>query len=262
MHTRSATDGDPNDNMNNHPHMGKHTVMVHNGMVWGHQGIANQYALDMKTDCDSEVLLRLAECVDDIKDGMRFMYESTSSTTDSIVTAFVDRRSPDRIYLSRNTGNPCYLYESKRFGCTFFCSTEDIFERALALLYHSKSPKIIGAKSEEVRPNWLYHLCADGSIEKEFLVKQTSYYSRDDDYSDDDRVVSAPQQYIKVLLGSQGMAVDLTGKMELLIEEQEEPELEEDNADLEFMESIRMSPETEAKLRQFLDAKIAEGIHS
>jgi len=265
LHTRAATDGDPNENINNHPHMGDHSVMIHNGMVWSHQSIASQYSLDMKTDCDSEVLMRLAECVDDIKDGLKFMYNvcSDSTGTDSIATAFVDRRDPNRILLSRNSGNPCYIYPSERFGCTFFVSTEQIFEEALELLYGTKSPKVIGAKSHDVKIGHLYELKEDGTWDSEFLVHPSSYgrhtvYNYDDD--DDDTVQSSPA-YIKVLLGSTGMSVDITGDMTPLVEEVDDEDIPEDNSDLEFMESMEMPEEVQTELRNFLDQKIREGVH-
>jgi len=265
LHTRAATDGDPNDNVNNHPHMGEHSVMIHNGMIWGHEAIATQYGLDMKTDCDSEVLLRLAEIMDDIKEGLKFMYETAGDShgTDSIATAFVDRRDPTRILLSRNSGCPCYIYKSKRFGCTFFVSTEDIFERALEMLYKTKSPKIIGAKSENVDTNWLYSLYDDGSVNKEFLVKPSSYYSRPAtaDYDDNDTVVEA-KEYAQVLLGSRGLILDVTGSMKSPVEYQEEEEIDLGyDDDLEFMESVEMPKNIELHLRNFLDAKIVEGLY-
>jgi glucosamine 6-phosphate synthetase-like amidotransferase/phosphosugar isomerase protein len=266
MHTRAATDGDPNENMNNHPHVGEHSVMIHNGMIWGHQAVASQYGLDMKTDCDSEVLLRLAEVMDDMTEGLKFMYESASDShgTDSIATAFVDRRDPSKVLLSRNSGNPCYVYQSERFGCTFFCSTEDIFERALEMLYKTKSPKVIGAKSEDVQTDWLYSLNADGTLDKEFLVSPTPYGRYQSHYSEwdeNDTVIVEPKQYIKVLLGSQTMSVGLSGKIELLAENLEEEEIQEDTSDLEFMETIQMPKEVEMELRGFLDAKIEQGLH-
>jgi predicted glutamine amidotransferase len=269
LHTRAATDGDPNENMNNHPHMGEHSVMIHNGMIWGHQAIAAQYGLNMKTDCDSEVLLRLAEAVPDLTEGLKFMYETADASggTDSIATAFVDRRDPKRILLSRNSGNPCYTYYSTRFGCTFFVSTEDIFERALEMLYKTKSPKVIGAKSESISTNWLYSLYDDGTVEKQFLVSPHRTYGHFGSFrnygyeSDEEDTIVEQKQYALVMLGGRTMSLDVLGNMEVLINEDDEDiELEKDE-ELELMESLEMPQETESMLRGFLQAKLNKGLH-
>ncbi len=262
LHTRAATDGDPNENMNNHPHLGEHSVMIHNGMIWGHNSIASQFGLNMKTDCDSEVLLRLAEYTDDIEEGLKFMYETASDSNglDSIATAFVDRRNPNRILLSRNSGSPCYIYKSERFGCTFFVSTEIIFERALEMLYDTKNPKIIGAKSENVPTNWLYSLYDDGSVKKNFLVSPTSkstYFGTQHSYDDIDDITTEPEQeYIYVHLDNvHEFTINISGKMSSIKLELEN----DDELELEFIDPVEMPKEEVALLRGFLDAKINEG---
>jgi len=253
IHTRAATDGDPNENSNNHPHIGEHSVMIHNGMIWGHNTIAIQHDLKMKTDCDSEVLLRLAESVEDIKDGLKLMYQvaNDSNGTDSIATAFVDRRAPNKIYLSRNSGNPCHIYYSKRFGCTFFISTDIIFERALEMLYKTKNPKVIEAKGESIDVNYLYELSEDGSYKKEFLVDAvTSRYSNNEflDFEEDETEID---HYISGYFAGQMMSIALCGTMTVI-------ETEEVDSDAEFTESIKMPWDIEQNLREYIKLKVGE----
>jgi glutamine phosphoribosylpyrophosphate amidotransferase len=63
-HTRYATQGDPANNLNNHPHPCDGGWIVHNGMIPNYREIASRYDLHLTTQCDSEVLCRLIERLD------------------------------------------------------------------------------------------------------------------------------------------------------------------------------------------------------
>lgn len=58
-HTRWATQGDPEDNNNNHPHQCGTGFIVHNGMIPSYRSIIAEHGLHPQTDCDSEVLALL-----------------------------------------------------------------------------------------------------------------------------------------------------------------------------------------------------------
>ena len=62
-HVRWATHGNPKDNRNNHPHVcsGGRYFLVHNGVISNHLDITDRYGLRLRSDCDSEILLRLVE---------------------------------------------------------------------------------------------------------------------------------------------------------------------------------------------------------
>ena len=60
-HCRFATQGDPENNLNNHPHSVDGGWLVHNGMIPGYQRIIKRNELAPVTDCDSEVLGLLIE---------------------------------------------------------------------------------------------------------------------------------------------------------------------------------------------------------
>lgn len=55
-HCRWATHGTPANNLNNHPHPADGGWIVHNGVIRGHERIAEVNDLHPHTDCDSEVL--------------------------------------------------------------------------------------------------------------------------------------------------------------------------------------------------------------
>ena len=55
-HTRFATHGDPDSNLNNHPHDAGDAWVVHNGVIGNYRAIAEKHKLRLHTECDSEVL--------------------------------------------------------------------------------------------------------------------------------------------------------------------------------------------------------------
>lgn len=170
-HNRFATQGDPNKNINNHPHIGSHSVMVHNGCVYDHKKLMSENKVEIASECDSEVLLRLVEQKDTIKEGIEHLFSRIdfSTTSASMAIAMVDRRNPNKIYLFRNSGNPCYLYYSKRFKAFFFASTDTIFEQALQLMYDDKKLDNIDAVGGQIETETLYILEPGKNVVKEKL---------------------------------------------------------------------------------------------
>lgn len=60
-HCRFATNGDPKNNLNNHPHSADGGWIVHNGMITHYKQIIDRHNLHPTTDCDSEVIGLLVE---------------------------------------------------------------------------------------------------------------------------------------------------------------------------------------------------------
>lgn len=60
-HCRFATHGDPDNNLNNHPHPADGGWIVHNGVIGAYNEIVTRNELQPVTDCDSEVLGLLIE---------------------------------------------------------------------------------------------------------------------------------------------------------------------------------------------------------
>ena len=60
-HTRYATQGDPDDNINNHPHPCDGGWLVHNGMIPDYERIMRRMALRGVSRCDSELLALIIE---------------------------------------------------------------------------------------------------------------------------------------------------------------------------------------------------------
>lgn len=55
-HCRWATQGEPEDNINNHPHPAGKGMIVHNGTLLNYIDLIEQHELEPAGDCDSEVL--------------------------------------------------------------------------------------------------------------------------------------------------------------------------------------------------------------
>jgi len=60
-HCRYATQGDPADNINNHPHPADGGWIVHNGQVRNYAALVQAFDLFPVSDCDSEVIGLLVE---------------------------------------------------------------------------------------------------------------------------------------------------------------------------------------------------------
>lgn len=60
-HCRWATQGDPANNLNNHPHPADGGWIVHNGVISRYRDLATEHEVAMNTDCDSEVLGLMVE---------------------------------------------------------------------------------------------------------------------------------------------------------------------------------------------------------
>lgn len=60
-HLRYATHGDPEANINNHPHPVDGGWLVHNGVVGNYRQLADRSDLHLSSECDSEAIAQLVE---------------------------------------------------------------------------------------------------------------------------------------------------------------------------------------------------------
>jgi glucosamine 6-phosphate synthetase-like amidotransferase/phosphosugar isomerase protein len=63
-HCRFATQGDPANNLNNHPFAADGGWIVHNGIIRGYEQLVADFDLHPVTECDSEALALLIEKLD------------------------------------------------------------------------------------------------------------------------------------------------------------------------------------------------------
>lgn len=127
-HCRWATHGDPCDNQNNHPFTGRlNLYLVHNGILINHRAICNQHHLTVKSECDSEAILRYVESFANPVDGLDLAINRFDG---SMAVAIFDEES-DLLYLARNDGKPFWLLKLKCDKRWFFASTRDILLTAM-----------------------------------------------------------------------------------------------------------------------------------
>ena len=127
-HARLASHGSPKDNRNNHPFVSEDgsLYLIHNGVLRTHRDIAKRHGLRLRTDCDSEALLRLVESFSSPLQGLRACLDEVEG---SMAVAILDARR-EALWFARNAGNPLWLckLEDKRW---FFASTDGLLLGAL-----------------------------------------------------------------------------------------------------------------------------------
>lgn len=120
-HTRWATHGSCDENQNNHPHpftfKGETCYLAHNGVIGNYLEIARERGLNLRTDCDSEVLARHIE-----QGSGSILNRVTAAIADisAYAPCCVSVVTPKGIVLARR-GNP--LYWSDNHGTAWFAST-------------------------------------------------------------------------------------------------------------------------------------------
>ena len=108
-HTRYATEGDPADNINNHPHPCDGGWLVHNGMIQNYRRLLQVEKLSPTSACDSEVIGLLME-------QSRGTYVERTIDTLSVLArspfAMLGLWKPGRMIIARR-GNPVHIGATK-----------------------------------------------------------------------------------------------------------------------------------------------------
>ena len=130
-HTRMATQGTPTDNRNNHPFQYGTILGVHNGIISNWREVQERFKLDIKGNCDSEVIFALIQhfmkkestLVEAIK-------ETCKEVRGSLSCAVADIAKPEELVLFRR-GNPLSIRTvDKPFSVVFFASRDDFITKA------------------------------------------------------------------------------------------------------------------------------------
>jgi predicted glutamine amidotransferase len=129
-HTRHSTSGDPKKGRNNHPFHNRRYSLVHNGHVSNWKDSAKKLKLTMRTETDSEVLIRLLNPADDHEKAIEGMVKSIDSGS-RLATAVLDREK-HKLILCR-TNNPTWILPYPNWRAIFFASTDDIIKAAIQM---------------------------------------------------------------------------------------------------------------------------------
>ncbi len=129
-HTRLATQGDKENNFNNHPFYGKADkafAFAHNGVLYNDTALRKSYNLPKtKIETDSYVAVQLIE-----RQG-KLNFNSLRNMAEDVMGNFVFTLLDENNTLYFVKGNnPLYLIYIERFGLYIYASTKSIMDKAL-----------------------------------------------------------------------------------------------------------------------------------
>ena len=109
-HCRYATHGAPENNLNNHPHDGGDSYVVHNGIIHHYRTLVSRHSLRMRTECDSEVLGLMLQ-----KFTGKPMARAAKTASEAMGTSPFAMMAlwPDRLVAARANGQPLHVGETR-----------------------------------------------------------------------------------------------------------------------------------------------------
>lgn len=187
-HTRFSTHGTEKNNVNNHPHISddQRIAFVHNGIISDFSNVANKCELSLKSQCDSEVILRLIESESDIVSGIKKVFQECKYGSFACLATHIDNDGKTYFYVFRNQNSPIsFVNLKKELGQYFFCSTSNLWDNAVQKINIHKNIKSI--KAINVPPFEIWKIDSKTLGIQKFIMensyKSLSYNSIfDDDY--------------------------------------------------------------------------------
>jgi len=132
-HARLTTHGTEKKEINNHPHMSEDMkiALVHNGIISNYNAIAQKKNIDLKGECDSEVLIRLMEQATDATSGIHEIFKEIRYGSMACLSIDFREQNPF-FYAFRNYATPIHFVDLRdEFGIYVFCSTKHIWDSAV-----------------------------------------------------------------------------------------------------------------------------------
>lgn len=159
-HVRWATHGPPEVNANNHPHRGRRDLyLVHNGVLTDYQHLCERKGLMLRTDCDSEAILRVVESSRTPTSGLSAALQGFRG---SMAVAVYDGCA-DTTYLARNDGRPLWLARLRHDRRWFYASTQEILLSAFRDVLGRRASKQIDVLMP-LAANQVHILNSDGRL--------------------------------------------------------------------------------------------------
>jgi len=135
-HCRQATHGNPKNNDNNHPFksMDGRYSFVHNGVIRGHRNLAQAESVLLKTECDSELILRIIETEEEPLKGIRKTFERVFSPMKRDGACVLLDSKKSKAHFFRNSMRPLFFIRVPQWNnAIVFASTESILLSAINL---------------------------------------------------------------------------------------------------------------------------------
>lgn len=194
MHTRLKTQGEPSNNMNNHPLFTKKGLaIVHNGMIYNDKEIFGRKE-KRDAEVDSEAILSILASTNHTKSINEKIKKLFDKLEGGFAVASIDRLHPHRMLLIRKD-NPLELYYNSVDDIMYFCSEREIMQEALGITKHTKRGFTLGEENYHhfsVNNNHAVILNGDGvEIYKQFFPRRLSWnYTAPVDYITEDEMLA------------------------------------------------------------------------
>ena len=138
FHCRAASTGvgAPVENKNNHPFVSDdfNKAIIHNGLIIGKEYQLLKQLHEVRTECDSEIILRVLEKSDDLLDNIKYLFDHTKSSYFAIAYAEASDEYK-KLLLTRNKHRPLFFVDVREeCGQILFFSTFEIFLSCLNTL--------------------------------------------------------------------------------------------------------------------------------
>jgi len=130
LHARAATQGDPEDNRNNHPLFTGKTVVVHNGKIENDYILFRELKLEREGAVDSDIIRALLDDSTLSKDGIAQLRKLKGSGA----IAALSVEQPGKLLLARS-GNPMVWASVPELDLFCFASTKQFLHQTLRPVY-------------------------------------------------------------------------------------------------------------------------------
>ncbi len=152
-HCRLSTSGKPEIGRNNHPFTSRHQTIVHNGKIDEWQKVAKELDVQLRTQTDSEIILKIADRYSEPFDAIKNIVEGTNDSPMALAILQHEMVKNRRLILYRNKERPLYVMRSKVLNSIFFTSTKEILVNAAKMTWKLTLEEI--AKNLEIEDNEL-----------------------------------------------------------------------------------------------------------
>ena len=200
LHTRAKTQGEPTNNMNNHPLFTKDGLcIVHNGMIFNDKEIFGKKE-KRDAEVDSEAILAVLAAKgkktnESVEDKIKHVFDKLEG---GFAVASININEPSELVLFRKD-NPIELYYDSSDDILYFCSERRIMLEALGISKSSKRGFNLGENSYhhyELENNHALIINTDGvETYKKYFPKRESWHYRNNYSLDDYDFVECPYCY-------------------------------------------------------------------
>jgi len=125
-HTRWATHGKPTE-LNAHPHLGKYSYVVHNGIIENYQELKKELINDgvnFLSQTDTEVIVHLFEKnYEKLKDPFKAFAKTIDSLSGAYAILLISKVAPNTIFFAKN-GSPLLVAKNDKTNEKFFASSD------------------------------------------------------------------------------------------------------------------------------------------